>query len=84
NAVPLTPDDDIPFDQNTVGFLTFTWLWNLCGAPAVAVPWGLDADGLPNSVQAIAAAGADPVAIAVAAAAEAAAPGLPAPPAMNR
>ncbi len=80
NAVPLTPDDDIPFDQNTVGFLTFTWLWNLCGAPAVALPWGLDPDGLPNSVQAIAAPGADPVAIAVAAAAEAAAPDLPAPP----
>ena len=81
NAAPLTPDDDIALDENTIAALTFTWLWNFCGAPAVSVPWGLDADGLPNSVQIIAAPGQDPLAIAVAAAAEAAAPDLPQPPA---
>jgi Asp-tRNA(Asn)/Glu-tRNA(Gln) amidotransferase A subunit family amidase len=80
NAFPLGPPGEGRFDDGIVSFLIFTWLWNLCGAPAVAVPWGLDAEGLPNSVQLIAAPGADPTAIAVAAAAEAAAPELPPPP----
>ena len=79
NAPPVSPAGDTPFDENTVELLTFTWLWNFCGAPAVSVPWGLDDAGLPNSVQLIAAPGADPTAIAVAAAAEAAAPVLPPP-----
>jgi aspartyl-tRNA(Asn)/glutamyl-tRNA(Gln) amidotransferase subunit A len=56
------------FDEGTIAFLSFTWLWNLCGAPALSVPWGLDGEGLPNSVQLVAAPGADPTAIAVAAA----------------
>ncbi|MEM8925196.1 MAG: amidase [Actinomycetota bacterium] len=80
NAPPVLPGDDVPFDDSTVGLLTFTWLWNFCGAPAISIPWGLDAEGLPNSVQLIAAPGADPVAVAAAAAAEAAAPNLPPPP----
>ena len=80
NAMPLSPAGDTPLDDATISLLTFTWLWNFCGAPAVSVPWGLDADGLPNSVQLIAAPGADPTAIAVATTAEAAAPDLPAPP----
>jgi Asp-tRNA(Asn)/Glu-tRNA(Gln) amidotransferase A subunit family amidase len=46
----------------------------------LSVPWGLDGEGLPNSVQLIAAPGADPTAVAVAAATEAAAPDLPPPP----
>ena len=79
NAVPLFPDDDVPFDDGAIGLLTFTWLWNFCGAPAVSVPWGPDAEGLPNSVQLIAAPGADPTALAVAASVEAAAPDLPPP-----
>lgn len=80
NAPPLTPDDDVALDENTIGALTFTWLWNFCGAPALSVPWGLDPDGLPGSVQLIAAPGQDPLAIAVAAATEAGAPDLPPPP----
>lgn len=80
NAVPVYPDNETPFDHSSIALLTFTWLWNLCGAPAVSVPWGLDADGLPNSVQLIAAPGADPTAIATAAATEAAAPPLTPPP----
>ena len=80
NAFPLGPPEQGTFDEGTIAFLPFTWPWNLCGAPAVSVPWGLDGEGLPNSVQLIAAPGADPTAIAVAAATEAAAPDLPAPP----
>ena len=79
NAFPLGPPGQGTFDEGTIAFLSFTWLWNLCGAPALSVPWGLDGEGLPNSVQLIAAPGADPTAIAVAAATEAAAPDLPAP-----
>lgn len=80
NAAPLAPGDDVALDDTAIAVLTFTWLWNFCGAPAVSVPWGLDADGLPNSVQLIAAPGADPTVIAVATAVEAAAPNLPSPP----
>ena len=78
NAVAYD-DGAVPFDGRSIALLTTTWLWNLCGAPAVAVPWGLDPEGMPCSVQLIAAPGADPTALAVAAAVEDAAPDLPPP-----
>lgn len=80
NAVPITPDGDVPFDLGAITILQFTWLWNFCGAPAVSLPWGIDDAGLPNSVQAIAAPGRDGLALTVAAVIESAAPELPPPP----
>lgn len=80
NAFPISPGNQTAFDGDLIRLLTFTWLWNFCGAPAVSVPWGLDAEGLPNSVQLIAAPGDDPSVIAVASAVEVAAPNLPPPP----
>lgn len=41
-------------------------LWSLCGAPAVAVPWGLSPAGLPLAVQLSAAPGCDRQLLAVA------------------
>jgi amidase len=79
NAPPITPGADASFDRNIVALLQFTWLWNLCGAPAVAIPWGLDAGGLPNSIQVIAAPGRDDVALAAAAALQIHAPRTPLP-----
>jgi aspartyl-tRNA(Asn)/glutamyl-tRNA(Gln) amidotransferase subunit A len=48
----------------------FTSLYNLVGAPAVALPCGAAEDGLPASVQLGAAAGADALVLAVATALE--------------
>lgn len=79
-TAPVNALPEIPLDENFISWLTFTWLWNLCGAPAISIPWGLDTEGLPHSVQIIAAPGADPTAIAAATVAEAAAPELPPPP----
>ncbi|WP_084127212.1 amidase [Demequina sp. NBRC 110054] len=52
---------------------SFTAPWNVLGNPAIAVPVGLDRQGLPLSVQVIAPANGEPAAIAVAAQVEAAA-----------
>lgn len=71
--------DDTPLDLGTISRLQFTWLWNLCGAPAIALPWGLDAEGLPNSVQVITKPGDDATALSLAAKIEELAPRLPPP-----
>lgn len=57
--------------------ILYTPLANLIQAPAVAMPMGLDADGLPISVQVIARPGADVTAIRCAAVLEESAPEVP-------
>jgi amidase len=48
-------------------YVTYTTVWNLLGAPAAAVPAGLDEDGLPTAVQIIARPGADTTLVSLAA-----------------
>jgi len=47
--------------------VTYTTVWNLLGAPAAAVPAGLDENGLPVAVQIIARPGADTTLVSLAA-----------------
>ncbi len=68
----------IAWDPGLIGFLRFTYHWNLVGAPALALPWGLDAQGLPQSVQLIGPFGADARVLSIGAAIER---GMPRPPA---
>jgi len=56
--------------EDALSFLRFTYHWNLAGTPALAVPWGLDAQGLPQSVQIIGPAGDDTGVLSVGAALE--------------
>ncbi len=55
-------------------FTPFTPVWNLTGQPAIAVPAGLGADGLPLSVQLVGRPGAEDTLYSLAAQLEAAAP----------
>ena len=57
----------------------FTYHWNLAGAPAIALPWGLGDAGLPGSVQLIGPVGADGRVLSVAAAIETPLPRPPEP-----
>ena len=63
----------IAFDQAT-RFTPWTPLFNLTGQPAIAIPAGVGADGLPLSVQLVARHGAEGVLYALAAQIEAAQP----------
>jgi amidase len=64
-----------PVAVNTAGrFSPFTALFNLTGQPAVAVPAGWSADGLPLSIQLVGRLGAEDVLYSLAAQLERAAP----------
>jgi Asp-tRNA(Asn)/Glu-tRNA(Gln) amidotransferase A subunit family amidase len=64
-----------PVAVNTAGrFSPFTAIFNLTGQPAVAVPAGWSADGLPLSVQLVGRLGAEDVLYSLAAQLESAAP----------
>jgi len=63
---PPAETGSVVLDRNILAFLQPTYLWNLCGAPALALPWGFDHDGLPNSVQIIGPPGHDGRVLAVA------------------
>jgi amidase len=64
-----------PVAVNTAGrFSPFTAMFNLTGQPAVAVPAGWSADGLPLSVQLVGRPGAEDVLYSLAAQLESAAP----------
>lgn len=54
--------------------MRFTSLWNLAGAPAIALPWGRNADGLPLAIQLIAAPARDDHLLSLAAVLESLAP----------
>jgi amidase len=60
--------------RNPLFAARFTCLWNLAATPAVSLPWGTDADGLPLAVQLVARVGADEALLSVAARLEAEAP----------
>jgi amidase len=68
NAPPAAAT--IPWDPRLLGFLRYTYHWNLVGAPAIALPWGLGADGLPRSIQLIGPVGEDERVLSAAAALE--------------
>ena len=55
-------------------FAPFPAPWNLAGYPAIAVPAGMSAAGLPLSVQVVAAPGREALLLSVAATVEAALP----------
>jgi amidase len=55
------------------GFAT-PCLWHLAGTPAVSLPWGFTADGLPLAVQLIGRRRADDALLSIAARLEAEAP----------
>jgi len=63
---PTTPRAALSFDEaapaNTPGYMA---LANLCGLPALSVPMGFDADGLPLGLQLIAAPFRDPLVLRV-------------------
>jgi Asp-tRNA(Asn)/Glu-tRNA(Gln) amidotransferase A subunit family amidase len=67
---------DVPEDSGGNPFYPFrhTCLWNLAGAPAVSLPWGLTAGGLPLAVQLVGRRRADDVLLSIAARLEAEAP----------
>jgi len=81
-VMPLNAPPDggaIGWDPNLLRVLRFTYHWNLAGAPAIALPWGLDDAGLPGSVQLIGPVGADARVLSVAAAIETPLPRPPEP-----
>lgn len=50
--LPAPPNGGQPlWNENLLSFLRYTYHWNQCGVPAIALPWGLDDDGMPHSVQ---------------------------------
>lgn len=49
NAPPIVPN--LTWTRPVLNFLRFTYHWNLIGLPALSLPWGLDAEGLPCAVQ---------------------------------
>lgn len=64
-----------PAAVNVAGrFAPFTAVWNLTGQPAVSLPAGVDADGLPLSVQLVGRIGAEDVLYSLAGQIERAAP----------
>jgi Asp-tRNA(Asn)/Glu-tRNA(Gln) amidotransferase A subunit family amidase len=59
---------------NPLSVARFTCLWNLAATPAIALPWGAGAQGLPLGVQLVARAGADETLLSIAARLEVEAP----------
>jgi aspartyl-tRNA(Asn)/glutamyl-tRNA(Gln) amidotransferase subunit A len=78
-ATPTVPrtalpcGDDAPSDavgRNAVDWSCFTYPFNLSGNPALSLPVGLDADGLPIGLQLVAATGRESTLLRAAAALE--------------
>ena len=67
-------DEDFAGMLELMKLVAFTPTWNMTGQPAVAIPAGLDGDGLPVSVQLVGRHGAEATIISVAAQVEAARP----------
>ncbi len=68
NATPV--GGELRWSPALVDFLRYTYLWNLAGVPALALPWGLDTEDLPNAVQIIGPHGGEELVLSVAAAIE--------------
>lgn len=78
-ASPIVDDDTIiqifaDDHRNVLRFTRFTSYFDLAGTPAISLPWGFDADGLPLAVQLVTRAGTDEALLALAARLEVEAP----------
>ncbi|MDD9946457.1 MAG: amidase [Myxococcales bacterium] len=51
NAAPLDQENALTSGGNGLHTFRFAYPWNIVGAPALALPWGLDDEHMPNSVQ---------------------------------
>jgi amidase len=60
--------------RNVLGFTCLTSYWDLAGTPAISLPWGFAADGLPLAIQLVARVGRDEALLSLAARLEAEAP----------
>jgi amidase len=60
--------------RNVLALTRLTSYWDLAGTPALSLPWGFDADGMPLAVQLVTRVGADEVLLSIAARLEAEAP----------
>ena len=69
-------------DSSVFEWYRFLWPFNVSGHAAVSLPWGLDDEGVPLSVQLVARRGQDVALLALAELLEAASPRLPRPPAV--
>jgi Asp-tRNA(Asn)/Glu-tRNA(Gln) amidotransferase A subunit family amidase len=78
-AAPQVDDDTIiqifgNDHRNVLRFARLTNYWDLAGTPAITLPWGFDADGLPLAVQLITRVGTDETLLSLATRLEAEAP----------
>ncbi|WP_300682409.1 amidase family protein [Nocardioides sp.] len=67
-AVPvgqLTGANVVTALRRAAPMASYTALWNVLGNPALALPWGFTAAGLPLGVQLVAAHGAEPLLVAL-------------------
>ena len=76
-VTPVAPINAPAVDQEEhltstdgLGLFRFAYPWNLVGAPALALPWGLDEEHMPNSVQLVGPVFADALVLAAARAIE--------------
>jgi amidase len=60
--------------RNIMRLTRFTSFWDLAGTPAISLPWGFDADGLPFAVQLVTRVGTDEALLSIAARLEVEAP----------
>jgi aspartyl-tRNA(Asn)/glutamyl-tRNA(Gln) amidotransferase subunit A len=70
SGLPLGPDRAAGQAVDPQVRWAFTWPFNVTGQPAVSVPCGLDADGLPLGLQVVTRRGVDALVLRVAAAVE--------------
>ena len=59
---------------NILRLTRLTSYWDLAATPAVSLPWGFDADGLPHSIQLVGRVGMDEALLSIAARLEIEAP----------
>jgi len=83
-APPIGIDEGLPLPLGAFfEIMRFTCLWNLAATPAISLPWGLSANGLPLAIQLIARRGRDLTLLEIAAFAESRAPELGDPPLLS-
>jgi len=73
-GVLSTPDEPLAGYARAARFVPYTPIFNQTGQPAISVPFGADADGMPTAVHLVAAYGQEDLLLRVATQLEAAAP----------